>query len=590
MQTTEGRPALLHWYESHQPALLAIPLNVAHLLPLVVSDIGNEHPSFEIPEVTEVKARLNLTKSKLDAIFSDPEGGKVFDKLLTDLDLYRDLRHRLRREFNGQNVSNAWLKLIEILAHFDLVRPAEGSKELKHFDNCALPGAFLFALCHHMATHCPHLKYTWWASSLVPERYLPVDQVTERYLQFNALGDEYGLFAANRERWLMQMAPDADGCQLTGDMTKLKCVLELERQLSLPGKVDLYTSDLGVSAKSDFNRQEELNAQPHLGQDLAGLLTLTPGGNFIVKHYTLFEPFSYTLALVLGTLFEEFFICKPMTSRPTNSECYFVGQGFLGLPPRIRDALQCRLQDFSMRPLLSLAIVQEMDRPQCLHRPGSHGPSGLLAAVKLLWTHQSEYLEETVNLYHTAGHSALKNLGTYTSLEKLKQQREEDFISTNRIKPMHSSSKLRTQANSAWANRNCEHQRTPAMQVPHKGIRREHQASWRHSSTAHHESDLEVLHSPPQRRTGSAPSFFPWRSPSARAGTTSSAWHVSTSPSGNWRPSTTGRHTQNGTASRNSWRRFSQDHDSSTPSPHAGLRLSPPEDLKADNAPSWRKL
>ncbi|KAK3283926.1 hypothetical protein CYMTET_8399 [Cymbomonas tetramitiformis] len=259
-----------------------------------------------------------------------------------------------------------------------------------------------------------------------------VDQVTTRYLQYNALGDDYGLFAANRERWLMQMAPDADGRQQTGDMTKLDSVFELERQFA-QRKADLYTSDLGVSAKSDFNRQEELNAQPHLGQDLAGLLTLTLGGNFVVKHYTLFEPFSYTLILVLGTLFEEFFLCKPVTSRPTNSECYLVGRGFLGLPPRIRDALQNRMQDFSMRPLLSLAIVQEMEQPPNPRRPGSHGPSGLLAAVKLLWTHQAEYLEETISLFHTAGHGTLKNLGTCASLEKLKQQREEDFISTNRL-------------------------------------------------------------------------------------------------------------------------------------------------------------
>ncbi|KAK3267059.1 hypothetical protein CYMTET_24362 [Cymbomonas tetramitiformis] len=99
--TKEGRPALLHWHESHQPALIAIPLDVAQLQPLVVSDIGNEHPNFEIPEVAKVKARLNLTKSKLDAIFLDPEGGKVFDKLLTDLDFYRDLSCLAASRFIG---------------------------------------------------------------------------------------------------------------------------------------------------------------------------------------------------------------------------------------------------------------------------------------------------------------------------------------------------------------------------------------------------------------------------------------------------------------------------------------------------------
>jgi len=112
-----------------------------------------------------------------------------------------------------------------------------------------------------------------------------------------------------------------------GDMTRLENVRHLEAAFA-DGKADLYSSDLGISAAADFNNQvhtyslaalylppgsghtgfdsvfasfrvteptklsvsqEGLNAHPHLGQDLAGLLTLRPGGHFVVKHYTFFE-------------------------------------------------------------------------------------------------------------------------------------------------------------------------------------------------------------------------------------------------------------------------------------------------------------
>eukprot|EP00976_Prorocentrum_cordatum_P085359 1186054-Prorocentrum_minimum.AAC.1 len=53
-------------------------------------------------------------------------------------------------------------------------------------------------------------------------------------------------------------------------MTRLDSVLQLEAAFHRGGKADLYSSDLGVNASSDFNNQEALNAHPHFGQDLAG--------------------------------------------------------------------------------------------------------------------------------------------------------------------------------------------------------------------------------------------------------------------------------------------------------------------------------
>jgi hypothetical protein len=60
-------------------------------------------------------------------------------------------------------------------------------------------------------------QYHWRASTLVPPCNLAdSEHVSESYLQFNALGDMYGMYAENKAHWLMDMVPRADGSQCTG--------------------------------------------------------------------------------------------------------------------------------------------------------------------------------------------------------------------------------------------------------------------------------------------------------------------------------------------------------------------------------------
>lgn len=75
-----------------------------------------------------------------------------------------------------------------------------------------------------------------------------------------------------------------------------------------------------------------MNLAIHLGCAIAGFMTLKPGGTFIAKQYTFFQTESWQLIIYYASLFETFRICKPITSRPYNSEIYLVGTGFKGLP------------------------------------------------------------------------------------------------------------------------------------------------------------------------------------------------------------------------------------------------------------------
>ena len=120
------------------------------------------------------------------------------------------------------------------------------------------------------------------------------------------------------------------GKKHNGDLTDVDVVIALESQIlkAFPSGVHLYTSDAGFSAEADYTNQEVLHAKLNLGQILSGLLSLADTGVMITKQYTFTHPYTICLIGFVSALFDKFYIVKPMTSRPVNSESYLIGIGF----------------------------------------------------------------------------------------------------------------------------------------------------------------------------------------------------------------------------------------------------------------------
>jgi len=262
--------------------------------------------------LTELKEKLNNTKSKLDVEFSN----NWFARYWKEFDPFKREKNVIATIGNTINISNAWLKCYEILNYFNLL-PAElndehNESQFLHFDNAAFPGSFIIST-HHLihTTKQWHAKYKWIASSLFePNEENP-----------DPLEDKYKLYANYTDNWLMNEENNGD-------------VLERKNQENfysrLHNTVDLYTSDLGFDVSNDYNNQELLQLPANIGQILTGLLTLKKGGSFVTKQYTTFEMTTVSVMFALSQLFDEFYICKPYTSRQANSETYLVGKGFKG--------------------------------------------------------------------------------------------------------------------------------------------------------------------------------------------------------------------------------------------------------------------
>jgi hypothetical protein len=262
-------------------------------------------PIKEIPDfkkIKDIERRVNKYKTELDPIYESTPG---FSSTWRKLDEFLNERKAVAFMGNTGNVSNAWLKCFEIVDYFDLI-PESQQLPFVHFDNAAFPGSFILSVHHYVNTLRKHLRgYQWLGSSLL-------ERDSKDFQEKGLVGDDYGLYENYPQNWIMG--------DTSGDVTDLKTLEELAKH-----SCDLYTSDLGFDVSSQYNEQERLQFTANLGQIISGLITLNPGGRLITKQYSFFNRETIAMMFIVSSLFEEFHVCKPATSRPRNTETYLVG-------------------------------------------------------------------------------------------------------------------------------------------------------------------------------------------------------------------------------------------------------------------------
>lgn len=274
---------------------------------IIEDQIKINKSTYKIKPLQELKSKLNKSKDKLDDVFKNYKQEKIWK----NLDPFKQEKTIIATMGNTINVTNAWIKCYELLLYYDIL-PKTIDVPFVHFDNAAFPGSFIISTHHLVATQRDYLDlYDWHGSSLFEKNEQDEDPLEDKYL----------LYKYNPKRWLMSSTNN-------GDVLLKSNQLDFNKQLG--GKVDLYTSDLGFDVSNDYGNQENMQFKANVGQILSGLLTLKKGGSFITKQYTAFESRTVSLIYLVSTFFEEFYICKPVTSRKANSETYLVGKKFKG--------------------------------------------------------------------------------------------------------------------------------------------------------------------------------------------------------------------------------------------------------------------
>ena len=322
----------------------------------------------------------------------------------------------MKHKYNGQYVTRAWLKFYELFVHFDLINvssereeaddSANSAKKLKIFFNAELPGAGISAVNHLVKTYYSGLDYSWVASSLV------IGEDTED--RINALGDQYGIWKHNPDSWLMDVVVPDDtvlkntddnsaqkgGFMNNGDVTVLENIIDMVEKVK-DSRPNIYTHDAGIDVseavnelgeQTGFNTQEYKNMKIHFGCALTALETLAEGGCFIGKQYTFFETFTINLILIYASMFEQFYICKPLTSGHSNSEIYLVGIGFKGFSAKYRDVLRHRMKNWNTDPFIPREELEKQSIAPAL--------AEIFRYARLRNTEQIKYINENLELFN----------------------------------------------------------------------------------------------------------------------------------------------------------------------------------------------
>lgn len=112
----------------------------------------------------------------------------------------------------------------------------------------------------------------------------------------------------------------------TGDMNNLDNINHIKSIMN--DKAYLITADGGFDEGNDFNNKEQLHYYLILNEIYAAIAVQKEYGHFILKVFDIFTNTSIHLLYMLSLLYEDVFIYKPKTSRPTNSEKYVICKNF----------------------------------------------------------------------------------------------------------------------------------------------------------------------------------------------------------------------------------------------------------------------
>jgi 23S rRNA U2552 (ribose-2'-O)-methylase RlmE/FtsJ len=174
------------------------------------------------------------------------------------------------------------------------------------------------------------------------------------------------------------------GIDGTGDITNWK---NIDHIGTLAGtRFNMVTADGGFDEGIHFNNKEQLHYSLVFSEVYSAVRLLARGGNFIVKVFDLFTETSAHIVYLLTLLFDDVFMYKPKTSRPTNSEKYIVCK-YLNCDNEFRSFVLQKLQKSMVRK--TFALFDSLD---------SQFVSELKSANEQFLVSQCKYLQVAVNL------------------------------------------------------------------------------------------------------------------------------------------------------------------------------------------------
>ncbi|XP_074055205.1 cap-specific mRNA (nucleoside-2'-O-)-methyltransferase 2 [Macrotis lagotis] len=332
----------------------------------------------------------------------------------------------VKKIVNAELCTQAWCKFHEVLCSFPLIpQEAFQNGELNSIHLCEAPGAFIASLNHYLRSHNIPCDWNWVANTLNPYH-----EANDNLMMI--MDDR---LIANTLPW-WYFGPDN-----TGDIMTLKHLTGLQNFISNMSPVHLVTADGSFDCQGNPGEQEALVSPLHYCEVVTALMTLSSGGSFVLKMFTLFEHCSINLMYLLNCSFEEIHVFKPATSKAGNSEVYVVCLYYLGREA-IHPLLTKMMQHFGTE-IINKALFPQHAIPESFLKRHEE-------CCVFFHKHQLETISENIRLFESINEveqTKLNNLRD-CAVEHFMQKFQMKYLSRNSW--LVKKSKIGCSMNSKW--------------------------------------------------------------------------------------------------------------------------------------------
>jgi 23S rRNA U2552 (ribose-2'-O)-methylase RlmE/FtsJ len=261
-----------------------------------------------IPTISELEEEINTLKHKIETSFNDSFDWDSWKKLGNPYEfIYTPSKDKYPLpSISIQNpLSRSYFKLWEIFKIFEVKFP----QSIRTAHICEGPGGFIQCIYDWAAKHNNHIQGTT-AMTLRPDNAsIPGWKRAANFLKKHPnINIEYG--------------PNRDGN-----------IMNPENQSYFIEKArssHIFTADGGFDFSEEYEKQE-INMFPLiLNSVIMAISVLAQDGLCVIKIFDMHYQITKDLISLLASQFKSWSIYKPATSRPCNSERYFIGMGFRG--------------------------------------------------------------------------------------------------------------------------------------------------------------------------------------------------------------------------------------------------------------------
>lgn len=207
--------------------------------------------------------------------------------------------------------SRSYFKMVEMLYSINFFNDVKDKRHIRSVHIAEGPGGFMQAFIDVSDQHKKTVKSMHAITLKSDKHYIPGWKKATNFLK--------------RYSDIINISYGKDG---TGDIYKKENQTHFISNITT--KVDLFTADGGFDFSFDYSQQEKQIFPLLICSFIIAFQTLAINGTCIIKIFDTYSESTQALISLCGSCFKEYTLYKPATSRPCNSERYFIGKKYRG--------------------------------------------------------------------------------------------------------------------------------------------------------------------------------------------------------------------------------------------------------------------